>query len=197
MELGSMDTGEMHRRTVDWWTSRLAAVGDDQWSGLTPCSDWDVRELVNHVTGEDLWTVPLLEGRTIEEVGDRYDGDLLGDSPVAAGQSAAGAAVTAVADLLPQCETVHLSYGDERADEYVWQLCADHLVHGWDLAAAVGSDATMPEDLVAALTEWFSPREEGYRSAGVIGDQRPLPGDAQGDLLARFGRDAAWSPSGS
>ena len=190
-----METAEMHRRTVDWWTSRLAAVRDDQWSDPTPCADWDVRALVNHVAGEDLWTVPLLQGSTIEEVGDRFDGDVLGDSPVAAGQSAADAAVTAVADLLPQRSTVHLSYGEEQADEYVWQLCADHLVHGWDLAAAVGADAQMPDDLVAALGEWFAPHEEMYRGAGVIGEQQALTGDAQHDLLARFGRESGWQPS--
>src|SRR5689334_23031630 len=142
--MAAIETGEMHRRTVDWWTSRLAAVSDDQWDAPTPCDDWDVRALVNHVTGEDLWTAPLLEGRTIEEVGDRFDGDLLGDSPVAAAQAAASEAAAAVADLLPGCETVHLSYGDERPEEYVWQLCADHLIHGWDLAAAIGADTTMP-----------------------------------------------------
>ena len=57
-------------------------VGEDQWGAPTPCADWDVRELVNHVAGEDLWTAPLLEGSTIEEVGDRFDGDLLGDDPI-------------------------------------------------------------------------------------------------------------------
>ncbi|KAA1418687.1 TIGR03086 family protein [Nocardioides humilatus] len=192
-----MDTQEMHRRTVEWWTTCLAGVGDGQWGEPTPCADWDVRALVNHVAGEDLWTVPLLEGSTIEEVGDRYDGDLLGDAPLAAGQAAADAAVTAVADLLAGRETVQLSYGEERADEYVWQLCADHLVHGWDLAAAVGGDTALPADLVAALGEWFAPREEMYRGAGVIGDQQALTGDAQHDLLARFGRESGWTAPGS
>jgi uncharacterized protein (TIGR03086 family) len=192
-----METEEMHRRTVGWWNAQVAQVGDQQWSGPTPCADWDVRALVNHVAGEDLWTEPLLEGRTIEEVGDRFDGDLLGDTPVATAQSAADAAVAAVGSLLPQCETVHLSYGDEQADEYIWQLCADHLVHGWDLAAAIGGDTTMPADLVAALAEWFAPREEMYRGAGVIGEQGALTGDAQHDLLARFGRESGWAAPAS
>lgn len=187
----------MHRRTVDWWTSRLAAVGDEQWGLPTPCTDWDVRALVKHVAGEDLWTVPLLEGSTIEEVGDRFDGDLLGDSPVAAAQAAASAAVTAVGDLMEQCPAVHLSYGDERPEEYVWQLAADHLVHGWDLAAAVGAGTELPADLVVALDEWFTPHEELYRGAGIIGDRGALTGDAQHDLLARFGRESGWTPPGS
>lgn len=192
-----MDTEEMHRRTVEWWKDCVDGIDDGQWGEPTPCADWDVRELVNHVTGEDLWTVPLLEGSTIEDVGDRFDGDVLGDAPVAAARSAADGAVTAVGGLLPQCDTVHLSYGDERADEYVWQLAADHLIHGWDLAVAIGGGTRLDPELVAALAEWFASREEMYRGAGAVGDQAALNGDAQHDLLARFGRDEGWTPPGS
>lgn len=192
-----METEEMHRRTVDWWRSCLDTVGDDDWAGPTPCADWDVRALVNHVVGEDLWTEPLLQGRTIEEVGDRFDGDLLGDAPLETARSAADEATAAVAELLPQCDTVHLSYGDERPDEYIWQLAADHLIHGWDLAVATGGDTRMDPELVTALGEWFAEREEIYRGAGVVGAQADLTGDAQHDLLARFGRDAGWAPPGS
>jgi len=192
-----MDTEEMHRRTVAWWKDCVDGIDGGQWDGPTPCADWNVRELVNHVAGEDLWTAPLLEGSTIEDVGDRFDGDVLGDDPVAAARSAADAAVTAVAGLLPQRDTVHLSYGEERSEEYVWQLAADHLVHGWDLAAATGADTRIDPALVAALGEWFAEREERYRGAGVVGDQVALNGDAQHDLLARFGRDEGWQPPGS
>ncbi len=192
-----MEPAEMHRRTVGWWNTQLAKVGDDQWGGPTPCADWDVRALVNHVAGEDLWTVPLLEGSTIEEVGDRFDGDVLGDAPVAAGHAASEAAVAAVHDLLPQRETVHLSYGEEKAEEYVWQLAADHLIHGWDLGAATGGQTTMPDDLVAALADWFATREEMYRGAGAVGPQAPLTGDPQADLLARFGRESGWAATDS
>ena len=192
-----METEEMHRRTVDWWRSCVGAVGEGQWEQPTPCADWDVRKLVNHVTGEDLWTAPLLEGRTIEDVGDQFDGDVLGDDPVAAAGSAADSAVSAVAGLLPERDTVHLSYGEERADEYVWQLAADHLIHGWDLAVATGGDTRLEPELMTALAEWYASREELYRGAGAVGAQVALNGDAQHDLLARFGRDDGWEPSSS
>ena len=68
-------------RSIEQLGSRIDAVRPDQWTDGTHCSEWDVRELVNHVTGEQLWAPHLLGGQTIEEVGDRYDGDVLGEYP--------------------------------------------------------------------------------------------------------------------
>ena len=89
-----MDQETAYRRSVEGWTARVEAVGPDQWALPTPCADWDVRTLVNHVVGEDLWTGPLMRGATMEEVGDRFDGDLLGDDPRASARTAAAVAMS-------------------------------------------------------------------------------------------------------
>jgi uncharacterized protein (TIGR03086 family) len=151
-----------------------------------------VRDLVNHVTYENVWTVPLMDGATIEEVGDRFEGDLLGEDPIGAALTAARAAVESVAGRLPGGGTVQLSFGETPADEYAIQLAADHLVHGWDLAVATGGDTRLDPQLVHAIGTWFEDREAGYREAGVIGGRQALSGDPRHDLLARFGRDAGW-----
>src|SRR6476469_8499751 len=80
-------------------------------------------------------------------------------------------------------------------DEYVRQLVADHLVHGWDLAAATGRDRTLDPGLVAEVAAWFVGTEDAYRSGGAVGPRMPSRDDPQSDLLARFGRDAAWGPA--
>ena len=191
-----MDLDTLYRRTVDTWVDRVNTVGDHQWGGQTPCRDWSVRDLTNHVVGEDLWTAPLMRGSTIGEVGDRFDGDLLGDDPIRTALAAATDATRAVAETLPSHGTVHLSYGEEQMDEYVHQLAADHLVHGWDLAVATGGDTGLDPELVAAVASWFAEREDLYRQAGAIGERAESTGDPQGDLLAAFGRDPRWQ-SGS
>lgn len=192
-----MDITELHRRSVEEFVRRLDAVGD-RWSAPTPCGAWDVRALVNHVIGEDLWTVPMMEGATIDDVGDRFDGDVLGDDPVAAGRAAADAAVAASAPALAEGRTVHLSFGDTPAEEYAYQLAADHVIHGWDLAVAVGGDPEMPPDLVESLAVWFAEREDLYRGSGAI-DERPPAGegdidDPQARLIRAFGREPGWCP---
>ncbi|HEV7758789.1 MAG TPA: TIGR03086 family metal-binding protein [Acidimicrobiales bacterium] len=191
-----MDITDLHRRTVEGFVATLAAVGD-RWDAPTPCPQWNVRSLVNHVVGEDLWTVPMMGGATIADIGDRFDGDVLGDDPLATGRGAAEAAIIATASGVVAGQMVHLSFGDTPAEEYAYQLAADHLVHGWDLAMAVRSDPQLDDDLVEALADWFAEREELYRSSGAIAD-RPTsatstcPAD---DLLLAFGRHPAWSAS--
>lgn len=188
-----MDLTTLHRRTVQSWQARVEAVGPDQWGLPTPCTGWTVQDLVNHVVGEERWTVPLMQGSTIEEVGTSLDGDLLGEEPARAASAAAEEAVAVVDDRLPEGGKVHLSYGDEDKGEYIRQLCADHLVHGWDLAVATGGDTRMDPDLVADVAAWFADREELYRSSGAIGAHVDRHGDPQTELLASFGRDAAWA----
>lgn len=190
-----MDLNTLYARTVETWADRVRSVTPDQWDRATPCRQWSVRDLTNHVVGEDLWTAPLMQGRRISEVGDRFDGDLLGDDPTGRALTAAAEAASAVGSLLPSHGKVHLSYGDESMDEYIQQLAADHLVHSWDLAAATGADPRLDPELVADVAAWFEAREELYRSGGVVAPRLALTGDPQHDLLARFGRDAAWGPA--
>lgn len=189
-----MDLNTLYNRTVETWLARVEAVAPDQWDQPTPCREWSVRDLINHVVGEDLWTVPLMRGSTIQEVGDRFEGDVLGADPVRTARSAAQEATRTVAMTLPEHGKVHLSYGDDSMDEYIRQLAADHLVHGWDLAVAIGADPRLDLDLVAEVAAWFERAEGLYRSGGVIAGRRPLDGDPQHDLLAKFGRDAGWGP---
>ena len=132
------------------------------------------------------------------DVGDSLDGDLLGDDPRTAAQAAADEAVAAVAEQLPRGGVVHLSYGEEAIEEYIRQLVADHLIHGWDLAAATGQSRTLDPEVVAEVSTWYREREGLYRSAGMVA---PRPegapaGDGQGDLLIAFGRDPDWAPGG-
>lgn len=190
-----MDLVDLYRRSQAEFTDRVRRIRPSQWSAPTPCGDWDVRALVNHVVGEELWAVPLFGGATIAEVGDRFDGDLLGDDPVQVADEAADAAAATVAEDGALGRTVHLSFGDTPATEYLRQLLADHLVHAWDLAVAIGADPRLDPEAVASCASWFSRREELYRRAGAIGPRVPVPdGDAQDQLIGAFGRDPAWHP---
>jgi uncharacterized protein (TIGR03086 family) len=186
------DIATLHEAAAQWFGGLVHQVGDDQWDLPTPCSEWNVRELVNHVTGEALWTAPLMAGSTIAEVGDRFDGDVLGATPAATWDAAAAEARAAIAAPGALDRMVHLSFGDTPAVEYISQLFADHLIHGWDLATAIGAPSRMDPELVAACATWFDTVEPLYRQSGAIGPAPAVPqgADEQTVLLARFGRGA-------
>src|SRR5450631_4587146 len=186
---------DLHRRAVEHWVARVAAVRNEQWGDPTPCAEWSVRQLVNHVVSEELWAAPLLRGQTIEQVGNQFDGDVLGDDPQGRARTAAEEAVAIVDAIVPVGGSVQLSYGEEDMGEYVRQLCADHLIHGWDLAAATGGDTSMDPELVAEVGAWFVEREALYRGSGAIGPRASAEGDPESDLLAAFGRSSQWGPN--
>lgn len=185
----------LYERSVEAFLSRVRAVPDGAWTNSTPCADWDVRTLVNHVVGEDRWVEPLMAGRTIEDVGSGLDGDLLGEAPKATAEDAGKVAMASFAEPGALERTVALSFGDTSAEEYAWQLVADHVVHAWDLAVATNGERELDEDLVAAVTGWWEQWEEAYREAGAVDGAREVPPSAshQDRLIASFGRDPAWT----
>jgi len=187
-----MDVPMMLRLAVEEFGARVSQISDGQWEAGTPDTEWSVRDLVNHVVSEDLWAPPLFAGSTIGEVGDRFDGDVLGPDPQGAWQAASVHALAAADAPGAMDRTVHLSFGDFPGREYAMQLFADHLIHAWDLARAIGADERLDPELVDACTVWFAPVEEAYRSAGAIAGRPPVPdgADAQTRLLAMFGRRA-------
>jgi uncharacterized protein (TIGR03086 family) len=186
------DIVELHRRAVEWFGANVAATRPDQWGLQTPCEDWDVRALVNHVVSEDLWTPPLMDGKRIEDVGDAFDGDVLGEDPQGAWSSASDGALASTRPEGAMERIVHLSFGDFPAGEYAYQLFADHLIHGWDLARGIGADGSMDPELVEACAAWFAAMEPLYRQSGAIAERPSVAEDAdpQTKLLAAFGRQA-------
>jgi len=184
------DLPELYQRSVAHLGQLVQQVRDDQWAAPTPCREWSVRELVNHVTVENAWAPPLFAGRTIAEVGDQFDGDLLGADPVASWTTYAAGAIAAVRQPAAMARTVQLSFGDFPGREYAMQLFADMLIHSWDLARAIGADEQLDPELVGVLTVWFADMADGYRAAGAVGPRVDVAddSDAQTKLLADFGR---------
>jgi uncharacterized protein (TIGR03086 family) len=123
-------------------------------------------------------------------VGDTFDGDQLGDDPVAAWDAAVAASTASFAADGALDRTVHLSYGDRPAREYCREMVLDLAVHAWDLARATGSDERIDPDLVLLAYGHLAPIVHLWQDAGVFGPPVPVPDDAdlQTRLLAMTGR---------
>src|SRR4051794_38868354 len=93
-----MDVLGAHRSALRQFDNRVYEIRPAQWHDPTPDTEWDVTELVRHLVYEQLWVPPLFAGSTIAEVGDAFDGDILGRDPVAAWSAAAAGARAAVGE---------------------------------------------------------------------------------------------------
>jgi uncharacterized protein (TIGR03086 family) len=181
---------ERFERAVEGFGRRVHAVGTAQWNDPTPCDEWDVRTLVNHVTVEQLWGPPLLAGRSVDDIGDRLDGDQLGDDPVATWDAAVGAALIAFGAPGAIDRTVSLSRGSTPAIEYLWEMTVDALIHTWDLARGIGADDALDADLVAVAYERILPIAPSLQQSGLFAPPVPVPDDdpLQDRLIGLFGR---------
>jgi uncharacterized protein (TIGR03086 family) len=189
-----MDIKDLWARAVDGFGERVRGVADDQWDKPTPCTDWNVRNLVNHVAGELLWAAELGGGRTMAEVGDRFEGDVLGGDPKATVEQGAEAAINTFRG--DHAEQIDTTQGKLPFQQYLGQMFVDALVHSWDLAVATGQNTTLDPGLCAiAYQQSAAVREmiDGARQAGIFGAEVQVPEDAtdQDKLLGLLGRDPA------
>jgi uncharacterized protein (TIGR03086 family) len=184
------DIAELHAAALDATGAIVAGIPADRWHAATPCDGWDVRALVNHVVSGNLWAAELAAGRTIEDVGDRLDGDVLGPDPAGsypASATAAAEAFRAPGALDAPCA---VSYGPVPGAVYAGHRFIDVFIHGWDLAAATGQDTTLDADLMQACREIIEPQLEAFRGAGAFAGPLPVPPGATGQtrFLAMLGR---------
>jgi uncharacterized protein (TIGR03086 family) len=181
---------DLHRRALAEFGRRVHAVGPDQWGCPTPCVDWEVRHLVNHLVAEQLWVPPLLAGKRVGDLGDGFAaGDVLGDDPVAAWDAAAAAAEAAFAGPGALERTVHLSYADRPGEEYAREMIFDLVVHSWDLARGISTDDTLDPGLVEAVYATIEP-DTDLTASGLFDEPVPVSPDSdeQTRLIAFTGR---------
>ena len=187
-----MDLPELHARALDVTSPTIAGVKADQWGADSVCRGWDVRTLVNHIVSGNWWVPELVGGRSIEQVGDRLDGDVLGTDPAASYDASATAAAAAFREAGAMERPVGVSYGPVPGEVYCGHRFIDVLVHGWDVATSTGQDARLPADLVDACLEVVVPQQDGLTGSGAFGAVVEVPADAdsQTRLLAILGRHA-------
>jgi len=169
---------------------RLRLVGPDDWSRPTPCSEWDVRALVNHVVGANVRYQLLLKGASTEEVEATRNVDHLGDDALASfGATADGVVAGFAEDGALERITQH-AVGPRSGRELLSMRVLDAAIHGWDLARAIGAEETLDDDVVAFLLAYIATLDlDGQRRAFASPDG-DVPADAspQDQLLHRLGR---------
>lgn len=147
-----MDLFLVLERAVTSTAEIVKGTPADRLDAPTPCTEWDVRALLNHVIGT-LW---LAEGLLADQTprypmapGGLPPADLAGQDPTAAYAEAAAAALAAASagDALSRAHVTPL--GDMPGPALAGAITLDILVHGWDLAVATGQPADLDGRLAA------------------------------------------------
>ncbi|MFI5952699.1 TIGR03086 family metal-binding protein [Cryptosporangium sp. NPDC051539] len=122
---------------------RLRAIGPGQWEWPTPCAEWDVRALVNHMTRGNLNYVALVRGGTAAEFVRLRDADALGADPPAAFARSACACAAAFASPGALRRPVDHPLGRVAGEQILAVRTLDSVIHTWDLARALSADETL------------------------------------------------------
>lgn len=140
---------------------KLAAVRPDQWTCPTPCTEWNVRQLVSHMAQGNLNYVRLLDGATGAEFLRQRDVDALGTDPLDA--YARSVSECAAAFSRPGALEQVLDYplGQVAGQQALAVRTTDTVIHTWDLAQAIGADDTLSPGLVAWASDYLDEIYDG------------------------------------
>lgn len=177
-----MDQLEAHQRAQDSFALVLANVRPDQFALATPCAEWTVLDVIEHVVGGNGWVQVRagLEAVTVPE-GTEHLGEALAIS------AAAAQAVFAGPDGLTRI--YDLPIGSIPGSVFVSIRTGDVLAHAWDIAKATGQgtdlEPELAEHVLAATRPFLQPNLRG--EGRPFGAEQPCPdGASPADQLAAF-----------
>jgi uncharacterized protein (TIGR03086 family) len=170
---------DLYARASEWTISKVAGA-TAKLDSATPCDEWDVRALMNHMLQTQRYFVDAAKGEDVSPPSPDPD-EVLGDDPVADFEAARSEASRV--------------FGEDgvidKTGPALGIAFSDQLLHGWDLAKATGQDAAMPDGLAEQAYDVIHGRFTDEQRKGVFGPEVAVSADAsaQDKLLAYTGRD--------
>jgi uncharacterized protein (TIGR03086 family) len=182
-----MDPVERIEKATAVASKVVGGVKDDDLGKSTPCTEFDVRELLRHMIGGlDMLTsaaeggeAKMPEGEVFTDPGKDYE----------AGRAKLLDAIRkeGVFD-----RGWKMPFGELPGNMMATIAYVEHLTHAWDLAKATGQDTTMPDDLAKAAYDSINGKFPTDGSTGFFKAAPEVPDDAstQVKLLSLAGRKA-------
>lgn len=196
-----MDILAFNRRAFAGCGRIVAQVSETDLSSPTPCTDWDLRALLVHMAGNNNGWADAAEGKPPDAA--VWDGAGLEDDPIGAYRKAAARVDAAFApdDIVERDFEVH-GYGTVSGPTALGMHFIDYLVHGWDVAKAIGLDTTLDDELCSAVLRigerwpkdapsiWGGPGAPFGHRVAVSADASPAD-----RMLGFLGRSPTWPES--
>ena len=158
-------------------------VNVTEWDAPSPCAEWTVREVTNHL----VWALRVFAA-AVEGGDDVLDGDHLGTDPVGAFRAAADRCLTLFSRPEVLAAEHPFPFGPTPGRVIAQISQSETLVHGWDIARGAGVPYSPAPEVVADVLA----RSGGQAPEGAFAPPVPAPADAPPFtvLLARLGRVA-------
>jgi uncharacterized protein (TIGR03086 family) len=168
---------DMYRQASQWTADKVRGAKD--LDAPTPCTEWKVRDLLNHMLDTSRYFVSSARGQDASPPGPNPP-SLLSDDPARDFEKARE-------ELLSTFDDVDVI---EKTGPALGIAFSDQLLHGWDLARATKQDATMPAGLPEAAYDAIHGRFTDEQRKGVFGPEIRVDAAAtpQQRLLAYTGR---------
>ena len=180
------EVAERWGRIADAFTARIEGVPPGAWSNASPCSDWTAHDVAKHVVDTTRMLLTRVTGGDPTPP-DSYD-DLL------AAWKVESDGVRAALNDPEKAKTEVKGMGGTQPFEALagGVMCADALIHTWDLARATGQDDRLDPEGMKAARAFLEPNDEMLRVPGGFGPKvdPPAGADEQTRFLAFVGRQA-------
>ena len=172
-----MDDLELHARALDLAARVVAGVKPEQMMSATPCPEWDVRAVMNHIVGGNRMFTAAALG---EETPPRGAGiDLVGSDPAGVYSTTAAAARKAWRSDGALERMMTLPFGTMPGSVVVGMHAFDHYVHAFDIASATGQIDKLDEELSTIFLERAKGIPQAFRGPGMpFGPELIAPGGA-------------------
>jgi uncharacterized protein (TIGR03086 family) len=173
---------------------RLAGIFDgvsvDDYERPTPCTEYDVRTLMNHIVAGNLMFGSVARGENLDL--SVFEQEHLDDDPPGAFRRSAELALAGW--QRPGALEENLGFGNLPGATVIRMHLVEALAHGWDLAQATGQDPKFDPHLAeVALEAMRAMPQELVRGGGFFGTEIPIDEHAPpvDRLVAFLGRDPA------
>jgi uncharacterized protein (TIGR03086 family) len=176
-----MEALEALRAANTEFGSRLVQITSEDWTRSTPCPEWDVHGLVNHLLLGTRMSIQILAGMPVDEIIAGLDDDLMADAdPIESFRALADEMIDGFSGPGGLDGVVDHPAGQFPRSVFIGFRVADAAVHAWDLATATGGDVVLDTDLVHWLWDDAQPQREMLRASGMFGDgtSGDVPGEA-------------------
>jgi uncharacterized protein (TIGR03086 family) len=177
--------------------SAVAGVPADGWQRPTPCSEWNVTQVLQHAAlDQEVWEAVVAGTETSGENPFAPSGQL-GTEPLAYAEAALDAstqgwtAIDGDAGLVP----TPLPQGAMAPAAAAGAAALDAAIHAWDIAVATGQRSPLTPELARALTPVAQSIVEPLRQYGAYAQALVSSAGADDDavLLSYLGRRPDWT----